>query len=316
MPPRVSVVIASWNGRQLLADCLGALAAQTLSDFEVIVVDNGSTDGTVEWLAQHVPTVQVIPNATNRGFAAANNQAILAAAAPLIATLNNDALPNPDWLKMLVEAADQLSWAGSFASQIILREPGDQLDSTGIEVDRTGVAWNRGWRKPAPDRTVEPIEVFGPCAAAALYRRDLLDKIGLFDEALFAYYEDVDLAWRARWAGWRCAYIPQAVVVHAHSATGGQRSPFKGYYLGRNKWRVIAKNYPFDQLRRYIPLMVLLDLAAMIVALWRTRSFSPLQGRWAALREWRAILPSPHSPQAPDWRQWLVPVRLARYTSV
>ena len=140
MPTRVCVVIASWNGIQLLPDCLAALAAQTFRDFEIIVVDNGSVGGSVAWLAAHAPEVRVICNTTNRGFAAANNQGIAASRAPLIATLNNDAIPEPAWLDRLVEAADRLAWAGMFASQISLRGSGGRLDSTGIEVDRAGIA--------------------------------------------------------------------------------------------------------------------------------------------------------------------------------
>lgn len=313
MPTRVCVVIASWNGRQLLPECLAALAAQTFRGFEVIVVDNGSTDGSAAWLAAHAPTVRVICNAANRGFAAANNQGIAASDAPLVATLNNDAVPEPAWLDRLVEAADRLDWAGMFASQISLRDSGGRLDSTGIEVDRAGIAWNRDWKKPGPDRSTEPIEIFGPSAAAALYRRAMLDQIGLFDEDLFAYYEDVDLAWRARRAGWRCAYVPQARVEHAHSATSGLRSPFKSYYLGRNKWRVIARNYPFETLWRYVPVMALLDLVALCGAVWQSRSLAALRGRGAAWREWRQIRRPPRDSRSIDWRQLLAPIRLSRF---
>ncbi len=313
MPTRVCVVIASWNGIQLLPDCLAALAAQTFRDFEIIVVDNGSVDGSVAWLAAHAPEVRVICNTTNRGFAAANNQGIAASRAPLIATLNNDAIPEPAWLDRLVEAADRLAWAGMFASQISLRGSGGRLDSTGIEVDRAGIAWNRDWKKLGPDRTTATTEIFGPSAAAALYRRTMLDQIGLFDEDLFAYYEDVDLAWRAQWAGWRCAYVPQAVVEHAHSATSGQRSAFKSYYLGRNKWRVIARNYPFKALRGYALIMVLIDLVAMGGAIGQSRSFDALRGRWAAWREWRQIQRPPRDARVIDWRQLLAPIHLSRF---
>lgn len=315
MPTRVCVVIANWNGGQLLPDCLAALAAQTFRDFEVIVVDNGSIDGSVAWLSAHAPEVRVICNATNRGFAAANNQGIIASHAPLVVTLNNDAVPEPAWLHTLVEAADRLEWAGMFASQISLRGSGGRLDSTGIEIDRAGMAWNRSWKKPGPDHATEPIEVFGPSAAAALYRRTMLDQIGLFDEDLFAYYEDVDLAWRAQWVGWRCAYVPQAVVEHAHSATSGQRSPFKSFYLGRNKWHVIARNYPFETLQRYVPVMILFDLMAMCGAIWQSRSFDALRGRWAAWREWRQIQRPSRSERSINWHQLLAPVRLSRFIS-
>ncbi len=313
MAPQVSIVIANWNGRHLLPDCVSALAAQTFRNFEIIVVDNGSRDESPAWLAAHAPEIVVICNTTNRGFAVANNQGIRASRAPLIAALNNDAIPEPNWLQALVEAADRLNWAGMFASQIILRDSGNLLDSTGIEVDRAGVAWNRNWKKPGPDRATNPNEVFGPSAAAALYRREMLDRIGLFDEELFAYYEDVDLAWRAQWAGWRCAYVPSAIVYHTHSGTGGQRSSFKGYYLGRNKWRVIVKNYPFEQMRRYLPAMLLIDCAAMLAAAWQSRSLGPMRGRWMALREMRQLPRPPHPSRPLDWFHLLAPIRLTRF---
>jgi len=315
--PQVAVIIANWNGRHLLPECLSALAAQTFRGFEIVVVDNGSQDGSVEWLADHAPAARVIRNPVNAGFAAANNQGIRASSSPWVATLNNDALPEPDWLQTLVDAADQIEGAGMFASKIVLRTPGGWLDSTGIEVDRAGVAWNRGWGERDPGRETGRADVFGPSAAAGLYRRSMLDRIGLFDEDLFAYYEDVDLAWRAQWAGWRCIYVPEARVQHIHSATGGQGTPFKNRLLGRNKWWVILKNYPFASMARYIPAMMLIDLGAMLVATLASRNLSPVSGRWAALRGWRKMWRKRrevqrHAHRPIDWRNVLSPIRLPR----
>lgn len=318
MTPRAVVVIANWNGRQLLPNCWRALMAQTFRDFEVIVVDNGSTDGSIDWLASQAASALVIRNSTNQGFAAANNQGIRASTAPLIATLNNDALPEADWLHALIDAADQNESIGMFASKILLLNPIGQLDSAGIEVDRTGIAWNRYWRQPDSASVDESVEVFGPSAAAALYRRSMLDQIGLFDETLFAYYEDVDLAWRAHWAGWRCLYVPTARVEHVHSATSGQGSPFKNFLLGRNKWLVILKNYPFSRLWRYVPLMILTDLGAALVATIRTRNVSPIRGRWAAVRLWSNVrhwqreVRVKQAEQSIDWRNIFSPIQLWR----
>ncbi len=314
--PRVAVVIANWNGCHLLPDCLSAVAAQTFADFEIVVVDNGSQDGSVEWLKARAPAVRVICNEANRGFAAANNQGIYASSAPLLATLNNDAQPKPGWLQALVEAADQAGWAGMFASKIVLNGPEERVDSAGIEVDRSGVAWNRRWGERDTAQETEPLEVFGPSAAAALYRRTMLDQIGLFDEDLFAYYEDVDLAWRAQWAGWRCLYIPGARVGHVHSATGGRGSPFKSWLLGRNKWWVIAKNYPFAAMARYLPSILLIDAGAMLMAAVAGRNLGPMRGRWAALRGWRAMWRKRrqvqrHARHPIEWRTVLSPIRFA-----
>ena len=315
MPPNVSVIIPNWNGCQLLRRCISALIAQTFSDFEIIVVDNGSQDGSVQWLETQASHVHVIRNSTNLGFAVANNQGIRASSASLIATLNNDAVPAPDWLEALAQAADRAGRVGMFASKILLCEPEGHMDSAGMEVDRAGVAWNRRWRLRDPGQETEYAEVFCPSAAAALYRREMLNQIGLFDEDLFAYYEDVDLAWRARWAGWACLYVPQAVVRHAHSATLGRGAPLKIRLLSRNKWWTIVKNYPFRAMARYIPIMILFDVGAMLAAALTGRTLSPMCGRWAALCSLRKMWQKRrevqrHARGAIDWHATLVPVRL------
>jgi len=314
MTPQVSIVILNWNGRHLLPACLSALDAQTFRDFEVIVVDNGSHDGSLEWLAAQYPSVRLITNATNLGFATANNQGMRASQAPFVMLLNNDAYLAPDCLQKLVEAANRATWAGMFACKILQHEAPDRMDSAGIEVDRAGMAWNRGWDE-ASAQHVQALEVFGPSAAAALYRRAMLDQIGLLDDDFFIYYEDVDLAWRAQRAGWRCLYVPEAVVEHVHSATTRRGSPFKRRLLSRNKWWAIAKNYPFAQLWPYVPAMLLIDLAALAVSLIGERNLSALQGRWEALRGWRRMRHKRLQLARADSSEWwraLSAIRLVR----
>lgn len=312
--PRVSIVILNWNGDQLLPVCLAALEAQTFRDFEVVVVDNGSHDGSPEWLAAHYPAVRLIRNLTNLGFATANNQGIRAAQAALIMLLNNDAYLAPDCLEKLVKAADGAPGVGMFACKILQYDAPARMDSAGIEVDRAGVAWNRGWGESAARHT-QALEVFGPSAAAALYRRTLLDQIGLLDDDFFIYYEDVDLAWRAQWAGWRCLYVPAAEAHHVHSATTGRGSPFKNFLLGRNKWRAILKDYPFAALAAYLPLMVALDLGAALVASWRSRNLGPIRGRVAVWRDVRQMwrqrrIVQRYAPPNLLWHKILVPIQL------
>ncbi len=314
MIPRVTVIILNWNGHHLLPACLSALDIQTFRDFEVVVVDNGSHDGSPEWLTVQYPAVRLIRNSTNLGFATANNQGIRAAQAPLVMLLNNDAHLAPDCLQILIEAAERADWAGMFACKILQHDAPDRMDSAGIEVDRAGVAWNRGWGDSAAHHT-QAREVFGPSAAAAMYRRTMLDQIGLLDDDFFIYYEDVDLAWRAQWAGWRCLYVPEATVFHIHSATTGRGSSFKNFLLGRNKWRAILKDYPFAALAAYVPLMMVLDLGAALAASWHSRNLGPIRGRVAVLcdvrKMWRqrpAV--QRHAPQTLSWRKMLVPVHL------
>lgn len=284
----VSIIIANWNGRHWLEQCLPTLQAQTYQDFEIIVVDNGSDDGSVAWLEEKWPEVRVLALEQNLGFAQANNLGIQASASQFVVTLNNDTLVDAKWLAELVAAVSAPD-IGMVASQIVMWRQPDILDSAGIEVDRAGIAWNRGWRQPAHS-AASPRDVFGPTAAAALYRRAMLDEIGLFDEDFFAYYEDVDLAWRAQRAGWRCRYAPTARVLHWHSATG-QKSPWqKTFLLGRNKIWTILKNYEWPSLLWALPIIALYDLPAVIYHIITTGNLAALHGRLSALRAMRRML--------------------------
>ncbi len=280
----VMVIIPNYNGVRMLDACLRALHVQTYDDLQIVVVDNGSQDGSVAFIGTSFPAVRVIRFTTNRGFAAAINAGIRASDAPLIATLNNDAVPDPEWLSQLVLALEREPHAGMAASKMLFVEPRGVINSAGICVDRAGIAWDRcgGELDDASEREVR--DVFGACAGAALYRRSLFDEIGPFDEDFFAYLEDVDLAWRAQLAGWRALYVPQARVSHWHSATSIEGSPFKSQLLGRNKWWTIIKNYPAPYLWLYLPLIVAYDWAAVCYALVLRRDVSALQGRIAALR--------------------------------
>ncbi len=195
---RVSVVIPTWNGLTHLQQCLPALMAQEEVDFEVVVVDNGSSDGTTDYLDRCYPTIHVIRNKRNLGFAAANNAAMRATRTEFVATLNNDTLPRPRWLSSLVKAADAHADYGAFASKMCFWQQPHVINSAGLVVDRAGLAWDRHCGDPVEEASAKA-EVFGASAGAALYRRKLLDDIGLFDERFFAYLEDVDLAWRAQW---------------------------------------------------------------------------------------------------------------------
>ena len=286
--PEASVVIATWNGLRHLRRCLPALRVQTGVTFETIVVDNGSTDGTAEWIAGKHPQIVLERLESNHGFAEANNIGFGLARSKLIATLNNDAVPDPDWLQTLVRAARQYPEAGSFGSRIVLDRDPNIIDSAGVVTDVLGIAWDRHNAEPVgSDRAGE---VFGACAGAALYRKALLDETGGFDPAFFAYLEDVDLAWRTRWLGWTARYVPEARVVHAHSATGTEESPFKTFHLGRNKVWTIAKNHPTRALLVYGLPLVAYDLASLPITMVRQRNLAALHGRLAGLRDLGRVL--------------------------
>ena len=291
MDRKASIIVVNWNGKRYLEECLAALLAQTYSPCEIILVDNGSSDGSVEFVAERFPQVRIIENGENLGFAAGNNVAIRAARGDYIVTLNNDTRAEPDWLEELVKVVETDPRIGMCASKMLFYHHPGVLNSTGISLNIAGIAWDRRGGEPDDGPSTssghrlerEPVEIFGPCAGAALYRREMLDEVGLFDEDFFAYHEDVDFAWRARSRGWRCMYSPLAVVYHVHSATGMEGSAFKNRLLGRNKIWTMVKNYPSPQIFLFLPLIAFYDWAATFYSLFKRRDANPLRGRLASL---------------------------------
>jgi GT2 family glycosyltransferase len=240
----ISVIIANLNGEEYLPDCLRSLSAQTFTDFEVIVVDNGSTDGSLEILRRDFPWVRVLPLGENTGFAAGNNRGFLAAEGRYVATLNNDTIADSRWLEALHEAAEADSGTGMVASKILLGPEGSEIDSTGMLIYPDGMSRQRGRGEPDKGQFDTMEEVLFPSACAALYRCEMLEAAGFFDEDFFAYCEDADLGLRARLAGWKAVYAPRAVVRHLYSGTGGKYSAFKARLVERNHIWVLLKNMP------------------------------------------------------------------------
>lgn len=290
MAVTVSVIVVNWNGKHLLERCLPALLRQSHPDFEIILVDNGSIDGSAEFVSQRFPEIRLIENPANVGFASANNIAIRIAQGEFIATLNNDTQPEADWLQEITRGMQIDPRIGMCASKMLFYYRPRIINSTGICLDKAGIAWDsRGGEEDGENQDAIS-EVFGPCAGAALYRRRMLEEVGLFDEDFFAYLEDVDLAWRARLMGWRCIYIPTARVYHLHSATGKEGSPWKNYLLGRNKIWTILKNYPAPEILLLLPAILFYDLAAVLYGLLTTGDTSSLRGRVAAWRDAKRVL--------------------------
>jgi GT2 family glycosyltransferase len=288
-----AIVIPNWNGLEHLMRCLPALHSQTLRDFQILLVDNGSTDNSIGWVQQHHPEVDIVVLQKNSGFATACNAGIRETDAELIITLNNDTVPRPDWLAELVKAATQHRDVGMFASTLWLERETPVIDAAGLEVNRLGVAWNTARGVPVAELSSSPQETFGPCAGAALYRRALFVDVGLFDETYFAYLEDVELAWRARWAGWRCISVPASAVWHAHSATGGRNLPLKYWLLGRNRLWTTLRHYPRPYLWSHLPLIVMNELVTGFLGMIVLRNPAPISGRVYALRRWRSATGSP-----------------------
>jgi GT2 family glycosyltransferase len=240
----VTVVVPTLCADSRLRECVDSLTRQTRRDFDVVIVDNSGTG-----LARRngsAGAASVIENPHNAGFGAAVNQGLHASRSPYIATLNDDAVAAPRWLETLVCALERRPDAGMAASQVRLFGE-HRLDSAGMLICRDGSSKQRGQGKPPEDFPVME-EVLFPSGSAAIYRRAMLDQIGGFDDRFFLYCEDTDLGLRARWAGWKCLYVPDAVVEHHYSHSAGAASPMKAYLVERNRLFVLAKNFPASML--------------------------------------------------------------------
>lgn len=267
--PLLSVIIPTWNGAHHLPTCLDALRRQTYPAIEVIVVDNASTDDSLALLGARYPEVKVLALDRNFGLTGGINRGIRMAAGEFIAALNNDTEAAPDWAAEIVSVLESHPDAGIAASKMRLFDRRDVLHSAGDACGVDGIPINRGvWQTDAGQFDGDDT-IWGACGGAAVYRRAMLDDVGLFDEDLFMYCEDVDLNWRAQLAGYRCVFAPRAVVYHRLSATGG--GVIASYYTGRNTLWVLAKDYPADLWHRH----------------WRAVIAAQLRITRDALRAWR-----------------------------
>ena len=254
------MVIPTLAADSRLLECVQSLSRQTRPDLEVVIVDN-SGHGLVRRNGTG-PGARVIENTRNAGFGTAINQGVRASNSPYVATLNDDAVAHPDWLAALVSALVARPDAGMCASQVrLFGEP--RLDSAGMLVARDGSSKQRGHGRLPEDFPVLE-EVLLASGSSALYRRTMLEDVGGFDDSFFLYCEDTDLGLRARWAGWKCLYVPQAVVEHHYSHSAGHASPLKAYYVERNRLFVLVKNFP----GRMLPAAPFVALARYLWHAW------------------------------------------------
>lgn len=263
---KVSVIIVNWNGGRFLERCLSSLMHQTVLPYEIILVDNASSDGSLE-IARHFPSVRLIALSENSGFARGNNLAIEAASveSEWIALLNPDAFAEPRWLEELLAATQRNTSYEFFASKLLNARDTSILDGMGDAYHVSGRVWRLERGVPVLEIEDRQREVFSPCAAAALYRRSTLLEMGGFDEDYFCYVEDVDLGFRLRLAGYRCLYVPQSIAHHVGSGTtGSQHSEFALYHGHRNLVWTFVKDMPGILFWLLLPLHVLLNLASMI----------------------------------------------------
>jgi len=292
--PRVSVVIPNWNGAHHLPECFEALAAQSRRDFEVIVVDNGSSDASLGWLRQNAPEARLIERADNGGFSKAVNAGIRASEAPYIVLLNNDTRADASWLAELVGALERNAEYDCAASLMLLYYEVDLVNAAGDYYDIVGMTGkNRGLGDPVA-RYLEPARVFGACAGAAAYRASFFNDVGLFDEDYFLTSEDTDLNLRALIAGKRCLYVPAARVRHKlRSSIDTHPSEWMARLSDRNEAMTFAKCMPWPVLLMAPALWLYTQLRSTVLvrpAYWHRAPglIRELPRRFAAQREgWR-----------------------------
>jgi GT2 family glycosyltransferase len=250
MPRSAAVVIPSWNGRRWLDGCLESVLAQTRRPDEIILVDNGSTDGSVPYARERFRDAHVLELGRNTGFAAAANLGLRTAGTEAVALVNQDVRLQPDWLERTCRALDGAPRAASVATKLLDLADPTLLYDTGDILRRDGVCEQRGRFERDDGRFDEPAEVFGACAGAALYRREAVLELGGFEERFFLYLEDADLALRLRLAGWTCVYEP-AVALHAGEGSGTPPERPVHAWAERNTLLLVARAYPW----RWLPLV-------------------------------------------------------------
>lgn len=250
----VSVVIPNWNGKDVLKPCLDSLLAQTAKP-QIIVVDNGSTDGSVDFIKQNYPKVVLVELDKNYGFAGGVNAGIKKAlneGADYIALFNNDAQAKPTWLTNLIKRLKEDNQFGIVTGKLV-RQDGQHLDSTGEFYSIWGMPFPRGRNEVDRGQYDSQTNIFAATGGASLYRTEMLNRIGLFDEDFFAYFEDVDISFRAQLAGWKVAYEPSAIAYHQVGATSSKLAGFTTYHSAKNFLLLYAKNMPLKLYLKYLP---------------------------------------------------------------
>lgn len=277
-----SVVIPNWNGIHHLAECFYSLARQTFKDFEIVLVDNASTDGSVQFVRGHFPDARVVELNKNAGFAGGVNVGIKSARGEYIVLLNNDTEVELHWLENLALAIREYPDVLSFASKILNYYDRKIIDSAGDALDLSLGPYKIGEHEPSENYR-ERCFIFGACGGGGCYKRELFDRIGLFDEDFFAYFEDIDLSFRANWAGFRCLSVPGAVIYHKVAATSGATSRSRDRFdimRRRNFIFLIVKNYPVAFLVQHGPFICAAHFLKFILNLCRGRFRVAFMTQW------------------------------------
>ena len=299
--PAISAIVVNYRRPEILGTCLASLRtalARVDAETELVVVDNASGDSSCQVVEEVAPDARLLVMPENLGFAAVS-KGIEASAGEWVLLVNNDVETEPDAVRELLVAARSASDVGSVAAQMRFASDRDTINSAGIGIDMLGVAFDRLLGQPASSSEPEPVEVFGASGGAALYRRAMLEDIGGFDDTYFFVLEDADVAWRAQMRGWRCIYVPKAVVHHHHGATMPHGSSRKYFQVGLNRVRTLAKNADSAQLRRHGLAMIGYDMAYVAFAAVKDRTLAPLRGRVKGLAQWRTYRRAGAAHRAP-----------------
>jgi len=292
--PEISVIILNWNGKHFLETCLTALRRQTFRDFEAILVDNGSEDGSAEYVRTQFPEVRLLALGENRGFTGGNiagwELVRNGPAKGLVILLNNDTEAHPLWLEELHKASDVYQGAGTFASKMMMFDERNRIENCGFSMSTIGFSTDLGRGEVDSPAWSEPRRVFGACAGAAAYRRSMLEDVGFLDDDFFMTSEDVDLSFRAQLRGYECWMIPGAVVYHRFRATMSNFPARQTFFTQRNSEFVYLKNMPAGLLLCFLPARVLYELGATLYSLKVGSGGAFLKAKVDALRQLQAVL--------------------------
>lgn len=281
--PEFSIIIVNWNGKDFLSRCLLSVREQTFKDYEIILVDNGSSDGSVELVQSDFPEVTLILLDENQGYASGNNLGAQNANGKWLVLLNNDAYPAMDWLEKLYEATLEYKDSAFFGSCLIQSKRPDLIDGIGDVYHVSGLAWRDGYNQSVSMIPEEPVEIFSPCGAAAAVRKSAFELVGGFDEDYYSYHEDVDLGFRIRLKGLRGYLIPDAVVYHQGSASTGVKSDYMVYYGHRNLVWSYFQNMPGWYFWKNLPLHIIVNLFFLAYFSVKGKSKPIWKAKWDAL---------------------------------
>jgi GT2 family glycosyltransferase len=291
--PQITVIVVNWNGKHFLEACLSAMRRQTFQDFETLLVDNGSEDGSVAYVREHFPDVRLIPLERNIGFSMGNIAGYAEARGEIIALLNNDTEADRHWLEELAKACREFpEEVGSFASKMLYFEERNRIDNCGFGVTTAGYTVDLGRGELDGPAWSKPRRVFGACGGAAAYRRSMLEDVGFLDPDFFMTYEDVDLSFQAQLRGFECMFVPGAIVYHRYRATmkkywSQSRTTF---FSQRNVEFVYLKNMPFEIILRSLPQRLTYELGGAAYFFKAGVGSAFLKGKIDAIRQISVVL--------------------------